>query len=305
MQAVEQLEEDLVIADGEVAPLHQGIAKVAGEVSVLEIGLVKGTWGQEDRAGIVPLLGSQAPQRIAQRPKEEGQPLNAAIPKYFRQHARRDDAVLQGVTGARGRLRAIAKHVDGAVGAAAEVHCHQVEIAVAGQTKTVTGPQEAGIGKHELRRNQAGLEKLLRTVEVGENGFEQARALDEAGLQCIAFFRLNEHRERIELPGTIEAARIAVDVVGNAVFANQILGFLPAVAKLLVAQILEGRGERLPVLTQPASGVEHLVEAVQATIAIEKGPGVQVDLWKRSRAHAGGSKTRFVPGAEAGILLEA
>ena len=66
LEAAEQLEEDAVVADRQVAPLDQRVAEVAGQVGVLEVGLVVGPGRQEhdprdcrDRAGRSP-AGSRA-----------------------------------------------------------------------------------------------------------------------------------------------------------------------------------------------------------------------------------------------------
>ena len=95
----------------------------------------------------------------------------------------------------------------------------------------MTGPQEAGVREHQLRRQRAVLKKPLRAVEVGEDQFEQACPLDEAAFEMSGFGGRDEERDRIELPGAVHAARVAVDVVGDAVLADEVLGFVPAVAE--------------------------------------------------------------------------
>ena len=59
--------------------------------------------------------------------------------------------------------------------------------------------------------------------------------------------RRDQERDRVELPGPVHPPGVAVDVVGDAVLADQVLRFLPAAADLVGAQRLEGVDERLPV----------------------------------------------------------
>ena len=53
--------------------------------------------------------------------------------------------------------------------------------------QVMAGPQEGGIAEHELMGNGAGRQQLLRPVEVGEDGLEQARALDQRALEPAPF----------------------------------------------------------------------------------------------------------------------
>ena len=71
--------------------------------------------------------------------------------------------------------------------------------------------------------------QLLRTVKVGQDGVEQTSALDEAGFKVAPFRGRDEQRNGVQAPRTIGAQRIAVDIVGNAVFADSLAGDLPAV----------------------------------------------------------------------------
>ena len=82
----------------------------------------------------------------------------------------------------------------------------------------------------------AAAQQFLRAVEVGENPVQQARALDEAGFEFAPFRRRNQQRDGIQIPRAVHAQRIAVDVVGDAVFANSLPRGLPAAGQFFGAE---------------------------------------------------------------------
>ena len=57
-------------------------------------------------------------------------------------------------------------------------------------------------------------------------------------------------RQGVELPAPVAALRVAVDVVGDAVFVDQPAGLFPAAAKLLRTQGLDQLDKPLPVRAQ-------------------------------------------------------
>ncbi len=66
VQAAEGLEEHAVVAHGQVAALDQGVAQVARQVGVLEVGLVVRPGGQQHDARVVAVARRQAHQGVAQ-----------------------------------------------------------------------------------------------------------------------------------------------------------------------------------------------------------------------------------------------
>ena len=92
----------------------------------------------------------------------------------------------------------------------------------------------AGVPEGRITEDQGGGEiaiekQLLRAVEVGQDGVEQTSALDQAGFQVAPFGGRDQEWDSVQTPGAIGAQRIAVDVVGNAVFTDSLAGDLPAV----------------------------------------------------------------------------
>ncbi len=131
-----------------------------------------------------------------------------------------DDPVLERVAGAGRRLGAVGQHPHRAVGRAGEVRGVQVEVPAAGHGQAVTRPQEARVGEDEGRRQQPVAQQALPAVEVGEDQVEEARALRQAGLEFSPRSGADQQRHEVELPRPVHAARVAVDVVGDAVLAD-------------------------------------------------------------------------------------
>ncbi len=70
----------------------------------------------------------------------------------------------------------------------------------------------------------------------------------------------NDERHHVELPRSIDALRIAVDVVGDAVLANRAPRVVTPCGELVGADGFDAADETLAVLAQGAGPVEHLVE---------------------------------------------
>ena len=99
----------------------------------------------------------------------------------------------------------------------------------------------------------------MRAVKVRQDVVQQVRALDQAGFERIPLGGRNEERNRIQIPRAVHAERIAVDIVGDAVFANSLPGDLPAAGKFFGAERGHGTDESIPMRAQNAWGGGHLV----------------------------------------------
>ena len=69
----------------------------------------------------------------------------------------------------------------------------------------------------------------------------------------------NDQGEGVELPWSIQALWIAIDVVGHPMVVHQPLGLLPAARQLLWPQGLEGLPALLPMRAEDTHGGEHFV----------------------------------------------
>src|ERR1700753_2923739 len=100
----------------------------------------------------------------------------------------------------------------------------------------MTGAHKSRIAEDQGGGQIAVQQKLLRTIEVSQNGIEQTCTLNEPGFEIITLFRGNEQWNGIQAPGAIHPERIAVHVVTNAVVPDAAAGNLPAMSQFLVTQ---------------------------------------------------------------------
>ncbi len=76
------------------------------------------------------------------------------------------------------------------------------------------------MAEYQLGRQQAFGDQALRAVQVGQHGIEQTGALGDAGRQLFPFIGGNHMGQQVQLPGTIGALGIGVNVIGDTVFMN-------------------------------------------------------------------------------------
>ena len=83
------------------------------------------------------------------------------------------------------------------------------------------GRRKSGCAKTSAGDSQRERISSCGAVAVGENLVQQRRALDQAGFERAPFVRRDDERNRVELPRTLHAARVAIDVVGDALFVDE------------------------------------------------------------------------------------
>ena len=116
LQPAQRLQEDVPVAHRQVAALDQRDAEMAGEIGVLEIGLVIGAGSQQDDPGIGSLLRRQTDQHLAERGEEGGQRLDVAVLEGVGQNPADHRPVFQRVAGPARRLRPVAQHPPAPIG---------------------------------------------------------------------------------------------------------------------------------------------------------------------------------------------
>ncbi len=146
------------LLDHEVFAFEQHEAEVAGDIGVLEIGLVVLAGGQDADAAVVP--ARIAVQRVAEIAEEAGEPMHMHLRIDVGEGARGGDAVLEREAGARRRLRAIAQHPPAAIRTAAEFEGAEMEEVSAGRLDADDRAQEFGIARDQFGRQQAAADEL-------------------------------------------------------------------------------------------------------------------------------------------------
>ena len=127
-------------------------------------------------------------------------------------------------------------------------------------TNAMAGPQKIRLPEDHRRRQPARTDEFLRAVTVGENPVQQGRALNQARLERAPFIRRDDKRDRVQLPRPLHAARIAVNIVGDALLMNEALaGFLPAL-EFRRAELLQRREQSGVMRTRLAVVSEKLIK---------------------------------------------
>ena len=159
-------------------------------------------------------------EAVAQRGEEGRQVLHLQIAVQLGKDARDDQPVLERVAHAERRLGAVGNDPPAAVGRAREVDGVNVQPDAARHWDADAGAQEARVAVDQRRRQQALAQQVLRAVEVAQDAVEQVRALRHCGLDFGPLLGRQEQRQDVEIPGAVDAARVRVDVVGDAVLAD-------------------------------------------------------------------------------------
>ena len=259
LQAGQRFEIDALVAHRQVAALDQGVAEVARQIGVLEVGFVIRSGGQQHDARVVAVARCHVVQRLPQGGKVRRQPLHLAVAQHLGQDARQHLAILQRIAGPGRALGAVGQHPPTTVRRARQVGGVDVQVAVVGHRQAVARPQKAGVREHQFRRQQPFGEQALRAVYVRQHGVQQPRPLRQGGFQSRPFRRPDNPRHRVQFPRAFHAARVVVHVVRDAVFVDHPPRLLPAVRQFLRAQGLQRLDHVLPVRARLAVGGKRLV----------------------------------------------
>jgi hypothetical protein len=139
------------------------------------------SWRKHNREVIV--ASTEVEQVFAEAAEERSEAMDVARFEHVRQTARRNDAVLERITGAGRRLCAIAQHPPLTVRRTTEVERQQMQEGALARRHAMTGQQKFRIAEDQRWRNRARLQQLLRTVQIGDDHVQQARALNQARLR--------------------------------------------------------------------------------------------------------------------------
>ena len=110
VQAAQRLQIHAAVAHRQIAPIDQLVTEVLRQERLLEVGGVVGAGAEQHDARIVAIVGRQRRQGLAHRSEEQRQPLDVALAKYIRKHARNHDAVFERIARSGRRLRAVVQN---------------------------------------------------------------------------------------------------------------------------------------------------------------------------------------------------
>jgi len=256
-EAGDGADHDPAVLDGQVLAFEQHEAEVAGDVGVLEVGVVERAGREDGDTGVA--LVREALQRVAKGAEEAGEAVDVVLGVEVGVDARGRDPVLQCEAGARGRLGAVAEHPPGAVGAAADFEGNEVQVVAAARRHPDHRPQPFAAAGDQAGRQVAVGDQAVRAVEVGDQRLEQVGALDQAAGDAGGFLLLDQDRNVGQRPGALAGARGAVLAEEHAGVAQVLVAAGEASAELVGVEPRQVLDERSPDRADAACGVKKLV----------------------------------------------
>ena len=122
-----------------------------------------------------------------------------------------------------------------------------MEMTPSWQPDAVATAEERRMAEDELGGQYLFFQEMLGAVEIGEEGVEDAQSLADPRFDPLPIVRRDHQRDRIEDPRTLPPLGILVDVVGDAVVADQPPRLLPALGQLRRIPLPENRRQPPPV----------------------------------------------------------
>ncbi len=252
--------EHTVIADGEIFAFDQDKSEIAREIGVLEIGFVHRTRRQHANARIV--LSVERGKCRLESLKERCEALDMQRTVDIRHGARQRDPVLQGIAGARGRLRAIPESPPASLGRPANVDRIKPQMRATGGRRADQRPQEFRITGNHGRRQAAVAHQIGVAVEIVENGFEEFGALNDPCFELFPFRGVDQQRDVTERPRSYRAIRILIDAIEHTGISQMAIGAGKPALDLCRSQPGQHFDERQPMISKPPVTIHHLVEVV-------------------------------------------
>ncbi len=206
LEAPHRPQPHLAVAHGQIGAARERVAEVAREVRVLEVRFIERPGRQEHdaRLGVPPRRDGR--EARAQVLEEEREPVHVRVAVEAREHAAHHDPVLERVAGPRRRLRAIREHPHAAVGSARDVRGIQDERVGTGGAQRMTGAKEPPVSVHELERQEALLDQVLRPVDVAQDQVQELGTLHEPPLDLAPLVALAQEPPRLP-PAIVEGRK--------------------------------------------------------------------------------------------------
>ena len=233
----------------------------------------------------------QSRHRLAEVAEERREPLDVEFAEELREDLADDDAVFERVPETGRGVGPARENFPGTVARARHVDGIQVHVHALGRPHALQRAQVLRVPEYELRRNDAGAQKPLIAVDVAEDGIRQARPLRHGRLDRGPFVGADDERCDVELPRTLAAGGLVVDVVGDAVLAHHAHRRLEVVPVLVGRHRGERRDDPAPVRAHRTGAIEHLIVPAEG-LRSEKRCCVRQDVrtqWRRRSSVCGKS----------------
>ena len=257
LEAGNGADENAVVARREVRALDQQEAEIAGEVGVLEIGLVHRSRRQHADAGIV--LAAKACEFRLQGLEERRVAVDMQVAVDVRNALPERQPVFEGEAGARRRLGAVAEHPPAAVGAARDVRGIKTQMRTAGRRHAHQRPQEFRAAGHERARQPVFTEQVAGAIDIGDHRLDQAGAFGKRRLQALPFVGRDDQRNGRQRPAALDAGLVLVDAIKHARIAQIAIGGGKPARQFLAPEGGKAGEQVVPMLAQLAVVTHHLV----------------------------------------------
>jgi hypothetical protein len=122
-----------------------------------------------------------------------------------------------------------------------------MQVLTVARPETVTWAKELRVAQDHGSGQVPVAKQCLRPVEIGQDGIQQAGALDQSLLQHAPFVRADQHRHEIQVPGPIRVMRCRVRRVGQTILVQQPFGEAQVLREFAVRHAFEAVEEPCPV----------------------------------------------------------
>jgi hypothetical protein len=258
------------VADHQIGAFHQRETQHRGEISLVEcgFGVDARTQHHDDRVlgNIGRGIDQGQPQCLNERRRRSRPDPLVQVRDGVRDHT----PIRQRVPGARRCLRPVGIDAERAIGGAADIAAVHEQLVATGNLDAARGPQIAGMGEQQLRRQHAARDRALRAVKVGQHHVEQPRPLHQPGFQHLPVGCRQHQRQPVEEPwaglgrAVAVADRVAVLVdldVGDAVVVDQALHHRAQPLQSRAPPLADRLGQLGPGRAQIAGFVDEFVVA--------------------------------------------
>ena len=269
-------DEDAVVARGQVFALDQEEAEIAGEIGVLEIGLVHRPGREHANPGIV--LAVEAGQLVLQRLEERRVAEHPQAAIDVGNPVGQREPVFQRIAGTGRRLGAVAQHPPAAIGAARDVDGIEAQMRAAGRRHVGERPHEVRAAGHECGGQAPLADELGRPVNVGEHRLDEARPRDQRGLQLLPLAGLDDERNMGQGPRPVGALGVLIDAVEHAGFAQVTVARGEPARQFLAPEAGEAGEQLLPMRPHRAVIGHHLVVDARQWPVIRQQLGDRIGL---------------------------
>ena len=127
------------------------------------------------------------------------------------------------------------------------------------RANAVAGPEKIRLREHERWWQPAGADQFLRPVAIREDPIDERGALNERCFERRPLLRRQHERHRVNLPGPLHAARVAIDVIRDALLTDEAADGVGAALQFGLAQPVEVANQRDEVGAGSAGGREQFV----------------------------------------------